>query len=327
MFAGLFDHLWQSTWICGCIGALAFVARSCFAPLRLWLWRIAAIKFVFPFAWVFAVGRWMGVPAAHTADPVPPRLAEAAATLTPLVSPAHVYGWNGLSLMLALALILICAGGCAYLIWTRIGLERDRAEGEAAREAADVDASAPHPGFFTSALLTACVLVATWVPLLGGAVDDRQRHLERLAANSLALRHATLKLTEAKPGSGWRYRIDADAHGVTVRNVNIRQLVAIAYGINYFAVNNDQLNWQPDAAEHSWFLAPLYDLRATAEIPAPDDFDGYALHQSVTKLLGERFGLQLELNGDCQPPCGSYGVPLSEDPLRPVQHKALIWLR
>jgi hypothetical protein len=238
-----------------------------------------------------------------------------------------MHGWSGFTLMLALALVLAFAIACLLVVRTRIGVERELAEAEASRQAVDVDAIVPGPGFFTSALLTACALVATSIPLLGGAVDERQRHLERLVQNSLALRYASLKLTEARPGAGWQYRIDADAHGVTVRNVSIRRLVAIAYGINYYAVGNDQVNWQPDAARNSWFLGPLYDLRATAEIPMPQDFDGYALRQSVTRLLGERFGLQLELNGDCQPPCGSYGVPLSEDPLQPVQHKALLWLR
>jgi hypothetical protein len=50
MIAGIFDHLWQSTWICGGIATLALVTRDCFAPLRLWLWRIAAIKFAVPYA-------------------------------------------------------------------------------------------------------------------------------------------------------------------------------------------------------------------------------------------------------------------------------------
>ncbi len=153
------------------------------------------------------------------------------------------------------------------------------------------------------------------VPLLAGAVEDRQRELERLTSNSLALRYASLKLTESRPGSGLRYRIEVDSQGVTIRNVSIRRLVAIVYGVNYYAVQNDQVNWQPDAEINNWFFRPFYDLRATATLPAPEDFDPYALRQSVTKLLGERFGLQLELDGDCQPPCGSYGVPLAQEPL------------
>jgi hypothetical protein len=315
MLAGLFDHLWQSTWACGCLAALAFAARHCFAALRLWLWRIAAIKFVVPFALLFAIGRCMGFPVAHTADPAPPELIVAAAALTPLASPARLHRWSDAEVWSALTVALMFTGACVLLLKRHLGVERQRVAEEAARREIDIDATAPRPGFFLSAFLTACAISCVAVPVLAGAVDDRQRHLERLASNSLALRYATMKLTEAKPGSASRYRIDVDAHGVTVRNVNIRRLVAIVYGISYYAVNNNQVNWQPDAEIHSWFFAPLYDLRATATLPAPEDFDPYALRQGVTRLLGERFGLQLELDGACQPPCGSYGVPLSDDPL------------
>jgi hypothetical protein len=327
MLAGLVDHLWQSIAFGGCIVVVAYGVRHCFAPLRLWLWRIAAIKFAVPFALLFAAGQWLGFPAAHTADPVPPELAAAVATLAPFAAPARVSGQTGIVLVAALLSGLACAIALARHIRRRWNIELEHARHEAARLAIDVDAIAPRPGFFLSAMLTLCAAGILGVPLLAGAIDDRQRHLEHLILNSLALRHAELQLTESAAGPGGRYRIDVDARGVTVRHVNVRTLVALAYGINYFAVLNDQLNWQPDAQRNSWFLAPFYDLRVTVPIPVPESFDSYALRQPVTKLLGERFGLQIELNGDCQPPCGTYGVPLSEDPLEPLRRKSLVWLR
>ena len=50
-------------------------------------------------------------------------------------------------------------------------------------------------------------------------------------------------------------------------------------------------------------------------MPEPEDFDPYALRQRMTKMLAERFGFELYLNGKCQPPCGKYGVELSPDAL------------
>ena len=314
MFVGLFDHLWQSIGVSGCAAALAFSVRRCFAPLRLWLWRIAAIKFVIPFALLFAIGQWMGLRVAHTADPAPAALTWAAVALSPIMSPARVSSWTGTTLAIALFLALAGTIACGYLVKRHLEVERRLVEEEAARCIADVNAIAPRPGFLNAVLLTVCAIGVISIPLLGGAVDDHQRRLGRLIANSLAFRNATLRLTPAAPGLGWRYRVDVDAHGVSIRNVNIRQLVALAYGISYYRVYSDQMNSET-AAENSWLLAPLYDLRATAAIPEPRDFDLYALHQSVTKLLAERFGLQLQMNGDCQPPCGVYGVPMSEDPL------------
>jgi hypothetical protein len=314
MLAGLFDHLWQSIGVAGCVAALVFCVRHCFAPLRLWLWRVAAIKFAVPFALLFAIGQWMGLRVAHTADPAPAALVRAAAALTPLTSPARVFGWTGPTLAMALLLALAVAIACGYLVKRHLEVERQLVDEEAARRTADIDAIAPRPGFLNAVLLTVCAIGVISIPLLGGAVDDHQRRLGRLAANSLAFRKATLRLTPAAPGLGWRYRVDVDAHGVTIRNVNIRRLVAISYGINYFRVYSDQMNSET-AEKNSWLLAPLYDLRVTAAIPELEDFDPYALHQSVTKLLADRFGLQLEMNGDCQPPCGVYGMPMSENPL------------
>jgi hypothetical protein len=264
---------------------------------------------------LFAIGQWMGLRVAHTADPAPAALTWATAELSPIMSPARVSSWTGTTLAIALFLALAGTIACGYFVKRHLEVERRLVEEEAARRIADVNAIAPRPGFLNAALLTVCAIGIVSIPLLGGAVDDHQRRLGRLIANSLAFRNATLRLTPAAPGLGWRYRVDVDAHGVTIRNVNIRQLVALVYGINYYRVYSDQMNSEADPETNSWLLTPLYDLRATAAIPEPQDFDPYALHQSVTKLLAQRFGLRLEMNGDCQPPCGKYNVTMSDTPL------------
>ena len=81
--------------------------------------------------------------------------------------------------------------------------------------------------------MSACVLCVVSIPMLAGAVHDRQQRRERLIANSLALRDAPVDMS-SRPPAAWaaRYRVDADAHGVSVRNANIHDLVAIAYGVN-----------------------------------------------------------------------------------------------
>ena len=70
MFAGFVDHLWQSAWFAGPYAAGA-AFRDNFAALRLWLWRIAALKFAVP---VFIAGRvrWMaGISVKYPGDPAP----------------------------------------------------------------------------------------------------------------------------------------------------------------------------------------------------------------------------------------------------------------
>ena len=67
--------------------------------------------------------------------------------------------------------------------------------------------------------------------------------------------------------------------------------------------------------QNYWLLSPRYDVRVTAPVREPDRFDPYALRQIVTRMITERFGSEIHMNGKCQPPCGRYGVPLANEPL------------
>ena len=314
MLAGLADHLWQSTWFLGAISLLAIIVRHQFALLRLWMWRIAALKFFLPFALFYFLGGWMGFSVPYSDHGPPADLVEALiASLKTLASPARVHDWSLPLTLLALALAAPVVAISARWLRQRIHIEQERARAEAERRDRDVDDVLPRPGFWCSALLTLFAAATVGLPTLSGAVDDRLERLANLRANSAALLDAPVDMTKAAPGMGARHRVDADDRGVFIRNVSIQDLVAIAYGIGHFAVNNPQMISLDDPEPQSWIAWPRYDVRVSAAVPKPEEFDPHALRQSVTRYLAERFGLELYLNGKCQPPCGRHGLPQLED--------------
>lgn len=285
------------------------------AIVRLWIWRLAGVKLMLPFSLLYAVGGWLGFPSPHSADPAPPDLVRVLDLLAPLASPARELAWSGWKLALATLGALSFAAACAYMLRDRLIVEREKVQAETARRELDIDDVLPRPGFLCSATISAFVLCAIAVPMLAGAARDRQQRLEWLIENSLALRNAPVTLVPATAGLGERYRVEADAHGVTIRNANIHDLVAIAYGVKRHAVITPQMYSGMESAGRSWLHWPRYDVHIQAQVPEPRDFDSYALRQNLTKALSEQFGLEIYLNGDCQPPCGNYHLALAEDPL------------
>jgi hypothetical protein len=315
MITGLVDHLWQSCCCCGVAWIFSMMTRGDAAIVRVWLWRITAAKLLLPFSLLFALGAWLGFPSPHSADPAPPDLVRAISLLAPFASPARVLGWSGLPLALVALAAISGAGACAYWLRGKLRVELAKVQHEAARRELDVDDVAPRPGFFCSALMSTWVLCAVSIPMIAGAIQDRQQRLERLIANSLALRDAPLMMAPSARGMGTRFRVDADPQGVSVRNANLHDLVAIAYGVNRYSVITPQMFSGAESASRSWMHWPRYDIRVQASMPAPRDFDPYALRQNLTKALSEQFGLEIYVNGDCQPPCGNYHLALADDPL------------
>lgn len=313
MLAGLADHLWQSTWFFGAVTLLAHMVRHEFALLRLWMWRIAALKFVLPFSLLYTLGGWMGFSVPYSDHGPPGEIVDTLAALAPLASPARLQHWTLPRTLLALAIAVPVVTACAHWLRERLRIEQQRVQAEASRRELDVDDVLPRPGFWSSALLTLFAAAAVGLPALAGAVDDRLDRLANLRANSAALLDAPVDMTKAAPGMGARYRVDASARGVFIRNVSIQDLVAITYGIGHFAVTNPQMISLDDPEPQSWIAWPRYDVRVSAAMPKPEDFDPHALRQSVTRYLAQRFGLELYLNGKCQPPCGRYGMPMVED--------------
>ena len=76
MLAGIIDHLWQSIAFAAIVFGVAYLTRRNSAALQLWLWRIAALKWLLPFGLLYALGEWLGFPVRHSAIPPPATLAE-----------------------------------------------------------------------------------------------------------------------------------------------------------------------------------------------------------------------------------------------------------
>jgi D-alanyl-D-alanine carboxypeptidase len=314
MLTGLVDHLWQSLWVFGAIALLTSIVRRHFALLRLWMWRLAAFKFLVPFALLYALGGWIGFSVPSSDQGPPARLVDALATVAPLASPARVHDWTALQSLLGLAIAFPAVVICMRWLRRRMSVEDQFVQREAARRERDIDDWLPRPGFWCSVLLTTCAAAAVVLPVLAGAVDDRLDRLVKLRTNTAALLEAPVDMVKAAPGMGSRYRVKADARGVLIRNVRVRDLVAIAHGVRHVTVSNTPMITPDEPDPRSWIDWPRYDVRVSAAVPEPDDFDPHALRQSVTRYLGEKFGLEIYLNSKCQPPCGRYGLPMIEDP-------------
>jgi len=290
-----------------------FAVRHHSARLRLWMWRIAALKFALPFWLLFALGAWLGFPVNQPSDLPPATLLDVLRAAAPISAPVQTAQVSGLALAAGLAVMLSAALTCLRTILSGIRLERWLARDEATRLARDPDDQSSNPGFVQSACFTALCLFVIGSPVLAGAVDNREWRHELLLANAVTLRTANIVMTEAAPGMGQRSHLFATPQGVLIRNTSIQELVALAYGVSPYSVWLEQM-FSADAAPEDkyWVSLPRYDVRVVAPIRAPDEFDPYALRQIVTKLLADRFDLEVYVKQQCQPPCGRYRVPLPE---------------
>ena len=316
MLAAIADHLWQSLLFCALGALLAGLARNNPAIVRLWVWRACALKFLVPFALVFALGEWLGFPQVHSADPLPERLVRGAAAITPWVTPAQSGMLPRFGLVVSLFAGLAAALFCFRLVTGALRAEFERTGQESWLLEAAAEDAPPALGFFKAALFTSCAICCFGGALLGGAISDGNWRRALLIENARALRDAPMVMDEAEPGMGSRSRIFAATDGVLIRNINLQDLIAVSYGVSHFSVTTNQM-YSADAEPelNSWMLAPYYDVRINASIREPDEFDPYALRQRVTKLLVERFGLEIHVNGRCQLPCGRWDTRRDDRPL------------
>jgi len=315
VLAALADHLWQSLLFCGLCAALSWIARSNSARVRLWLWRLAALKLVIPFSVLFAVGRWMGFPAYHSADRVPALLVAAADGLTPMVAPAQSMGVGGWAAVACVVVLLAPVALFVPHLLRWLSIERVRAAEQAAQLLADADSAPPGLGFFKAAMFTFCAASIFCGTVMAGAIADRRWRQALLVTHVRALRDAPIVMHEAAPGMGLRWRIEATADGILIRNISIQDLVALSYGVNHYAVWGNQMMNADDPDARPWLVDPRYDLRISAHLSEPKEFDAYALRPRLTRYLAERFGYEIYINNRCQPPCGNYGVPMPDDPI------------
>lgn len=316
MLAALADHLWQSLLFCALVALLTLTARAELAVARPWLWRACAGKFLVPFALIFAAGEWLGFPVAQAGDPVPVSLARAAVTMTGWFSPLQSGVVSNTATALCLLVLSLPAVLCLRLalraqrgVWIRAA-HASASERETSRRVRVVLL------FLGAALLSSCAIAVVSLPLLGGAIADRNRRQGWLLENAHALRDATVVMNIAAPGMGERLRIDARTEGVLIRNISIQELIAVSNGVSRYAVSTNQMySAKADPNQNAWLLTPRYDLQLRAAIREPGEFDPYALRQRITRLLAERFGLEIEVNGKCQPPCGRWDKSRDNRPL------------
>lgn len=285
--ASLIDHLWQSILFTALVSVLAAIAGG-HPGLRLWLWRIAALKFLLPFGLLYALGGWIGFPVRHHAIPPPADLVEASIAVRPWFAPAQTFEPASIGLWLGLSLSLAAAAACA--LWIR---------GRLAKATATASASSVAPqdklvGMWLATTLASVTMAVVAAPMLSGALDDRLHRQVALRIDIEALRAAGITLTPIPTQFGGRTEVLATAQGVEIHHVNLQDLVAMVYGIGEFEVFGGALPW----LEH-----PHYDVRVQGRVFAPEVFDAYSLREPVTRYLNQEFGVSIRVNGNCQEPC------------------------
>lgn len=292
--AQLLDHLWQSALTVLLILFLALMTRPNSAALRLWLWRVAALKFLVPFSLAYALGSWIGFPTRHSAIPPPAGLLDALGSVMPWATPMQAFAPSGFPFIGGLLLICGLATLCVRAIAHELRLTRRLRTEEIARAEGDAYWQPVPLGMFKATTLAAAVFCSLAAPLVAGALHDRVLRQEVLALDIESLRTARVSLTQANWRFGDRPEIRAVDGGVTIRNVNLQDLVAMVYGIDHFEVFGGTL---------PWLESPHYNVQVSGPLHAPGMFDPYSLRQPVTQYLYDQYGVSIRVNGNCQEPC------------------------
>jgi bla regulator protein BlaR1 len=146
--------------------------------------------------------------------------------------------------------------------------------------------------------LLAATIAAAMLPMFAGAVDGTAHRLQLLAINSRVLGTADYFVERAVGSPDIPHSITAARDGVVIRNTTLRDLIALAYGVE---------RWQ--VSGNGQFLdSPRYNIRAVAHGPLsePEELDPFALRDLTANLLASRFDLEIHVNRRCQSPCGRY---------------------
>jgi hypothetical protein len=288
------DHLWQCSGFVAWVWVLAAMLRGHPAKLRLWLWRIAALKFLVPFSLLFALGAHIGFPVPHSAIAPPGAVVRAVDAVMPLATPAQSFTTSATFLAVEIVLTLVLAGAALWLAARNLRRAGAEQTDEAARIEADWTSDLAPPGFLKTVALAGSVLVMIAAPIIGGALRDRQWRQQSLAIDTKSLHSARIALTETTWRFGDRTQIVATPEGVSIRKINLQDLVAKVYGIGEFEVFGGAL---------PWLESPHYDVEVRGPIHEPAAFDPYSLRVPVTNYLSEEFGVAIRVNGNCQEPC------------------------
>ena len=294
MLAGIIDHLWQSIAFVAIVACLAFLTRRNSAALQLWLWRIAALKFLLPLGVLYALGGWLGFPVRHSAIPPPVAVSEFVSNGMAVAAPALAFGFEPPWLVIALLLSVSGTAACLWFIHRRLKWATRQRDEEVARMETDFDYQPRPLNFWQSALLSSVTLLAVSLPMLAGATRDRQWRQEMLAIDQQALMTATIAMNELPDGINVLSRVTASNDGVLIHNINIKDLVSLVYGVGKFEIFGGSM---------PWLEYPRYDVRITGAVHAPEAFDPYSLQQPMTHYLHDHFGVSIRINGACQKPC------------------------
>jgi bla regulator protein BlaR1 len=153
-------------------------------------------------------------------------------------------------------------------------------------------------GFIKAFVLTVSTLLVAAVPLLAGAVDEAARRRAQVDVNSRELRDAVIGVNPSahSAGESAHPHLSATGNEVIIRNTSLRELIALAYGVDGHEISGG--GGMLDDAR--------YEIRASVPggVSDPGRFEPAALREAVTRLLAVRFNLELHVNHLCQSPCG-----------------------
>jgi len=150
-------------------------------------------------------------------------------------------------------------------------------------------------GFAKGHALLLGALACAGIPLITGAADGALRRQAVLDVNSRELAAARFQV-ETASGVRSRPAVVVNANEVFIRDSTVRDMVALVYDLRSSQVQGEI--WWKDSVR--------YDVRLVTDQPVsnPESLDPSALRGVVTRLLAERFDLEIYVNQSCQEPCG-----------------------
>ena len=159
-------------------------------------------------------------------------------------------------------------------------------------------------GFVKAFALSTGTLLLAVAPLFAGAVDDAARRRGEVEYQARSLWDAQFAVTPVRDDGGTHARLSVASRELSIRNSSLRELVALAYGVESHQIS----------ARGEWFDGDRYDIRITLhqDMRAPETFSPLALRTSVNKLLASRFNIEIHVNQQCQYPCGWRALEASE---------------
>jgi beta-lactamase regulating signal transducer with metallopeptidase domain len=156
-------------------------------------------------------------------------------------------------------------------------------------------------GFLKSFLLSIAAFLLAVVPLFAGTIDEATRHRQKVDHDMRVLMNADV-VVQPLAGSAGVVRLHAGDSALSIHDVSLRELLALAYDVSPGEIGG-----------RDWLDTPRYDIRAAlpGNIASAADFDPAALRGMVTRLLAARFNLEIHVNHRCQQPCGPRALPAS----------------